>query len=409
MMENKVLELYGMNIDFYEERKEKLLKAYEYYFHEQPHAIFSSSGRIELLGNHTDHQHGKVLVATVDMDILAATNRSDDKKVTIYSENHEVIEIDLDDLEVKEDEKETSIALARGVLKGFVQAKLSIGGLHIRATSHLLEGVGVSSSAAFAMLLCVTLNYYYNDNKAEAYTLAKIATYAENAYFGKPSGLLDTLGIALGGINCIDFTRAEQPKIESLKWQLEGYTLFLVHTGRDHTNLTGYYAQIYEDMKKVAKRCGKEYLGEVDSKLLVKQLPKLYHEVGGRAVLRAFHFFDENRRVERGYSCILNNDVRGFIDTINHSGESSYKYLQNYYYSNDHEQGLALAFNLSRRILKNGACRVHGGGFAGTILAFVPTEGVKSFYEIFSAMYGNKNITRVIFRDSGATLVETLS
>lgn len=408
-MEGKVEELYGMNVDFYQQRKEKMLKAYEYYFQEKPNAIFSSSGRVELLGNHTDHQHGKVLVATVDMDILAATNRSEDHQVTIYSENHDPIVIKTADLEMKEKEKGTSSALVRGVLQGFLQENLSIGGLHIRSTSHLLEGAGVSSSAAFAMLLCVILNYYYNENKIDAYTLAKIAAYAENTYFGKPCGLLDPLSIALGGVNCMDFAKAEQPQIKRFKWQLDGYTLFLVYTGKDHTNLTAYYTQIYEDMKNVARLFGKEHLGEIDSRLLVKKLPKLFHEVGGRALLRALHFFDENRRVEKGYQCIIQNDVQGFLDTINRSGESSYKYLQNCFYSEDDDQGVALAFNLSRRILKNGACRVHGGGFAGTLLAFVPTEGVKSYYEFLSAIYGEKNITRVIFRDSGATLVEILS
>jgi galactokinase len=316
--------------------------------------------------------------------------------------------VDLDDVDIKKEQYGESIALIRGVLKGFIDRGFKIGGLQVKATSNILRGAGISSSAAFELLVCELLNYYYNDDKISRVEMAKIAQFAEMVYFGKPCGLLDQMGIALGGVNYIDFADVENPVIKTLTAKLEGYSIILVNTGGNHSDLTEHYAQIRTDMFEVAKLFNKEVLNEINPKYLIKNIPFVYRKLGGRHALRAMHFIDENKRVERGFEALQNGDTRLFLEMINRSGESSYKLLQNCYYAGDVSQGISLGTNLTKRFLKDAAVRVHGGGFAGTILAFVPNDQLRSYYDLMQAVYGEHAVMRVLLRNYGTTHVETL-
>lgn len=401
-------ELYGGNLEGYEKRKEKLLKAFRYHFNEDADSIFSSCGRVELLGNHTDHNHGKALVASIDMDILAACKASNEPLIQFISEGYDPMNVSLDDLDMKEEEKGTSSSLIRGVLKGFKDHGYRIGGLRVKSSSNIWRGAGISSSAAFELLICELLNYYYNDNALDMVELAKIGQFAESSYFGKPCGLLDQLGVALGGVNYIDFADVENPRIESIAAHIEGYQMILVNTGGNHSELTSHYAQIKEDMLQVAALFNQPYLNAVDSKEFIKRIPYVYRKLGGRAVLRGMHFFDENKRVQYAFNSLRNGNLNGFLDAVNRSGESSYKYLQNCYVPGEEQQSIPLGLTLTRKLLKSGACRVHGGGFAGTILTFVPQEQVKSFFDLMHALYGENSAFRVMIRNHGTVQVEKL-
>lgn len=403
-----VEELYGGNLEGYAKRKDKLLKAFRYHFNEDADSIFSSCGRVELLGNHTDHNHGKALVASIDMDILAAANASDEPMIQFISEGYDPMNISLDDLEMKEKEKGTSSSLIRGVLKGFQDHGYKIGGLKVKSSSNIWRGAGISSSAAFELLICELLNYYYNDNALNMVELAKIGQFAESAYFGKPCGLLDQLGVALGGVNYIDFADVENPRIEGIQTHIDGYQMILVNTGGNHSELTSHYAQIKEDMLQVATLFNQPYLNKVDSKEFIKRIPYVYRKLGGRAVLRGMHFFDENKRVLYAFNSLRNGNISGFLDAVNRSGESSYKYLQNCYVPGESQQSIPLGLTLTRKLLKSGAFRVHGGGFAGTILTFVPFDQVKSFFELMHALYGENSAFRVMIRNHGTVQVEKL-
>ncbi len=403
-----VEDLYGQNIDGYQKRKNKLLKAYAYHFNEEADSMFSSSGRVELLGNHTDHNHGKVLVGAIDMDILAAANASVQNEIVFVSEGYDKMVVSLDDLEVKPEEYSTSIALIRGCAKGFVDRGYQVGGLNVKAISNIAHGAGISSSAAFELLVCEMLNYYYNNDEIGPIELAKIAQYAETVYFNKPCGLLDQMGIALGGVNYIDFADEEHPKVESLNAHLDGYTILLLNTGGNHSGLTNYYAEIKQDMRNVASVFNKQFLAEVTYRDFIKHLPTVVKRYGGRATLRALHFMDENKRVEKGFESLKKGDLPSFFDMINRSGESSYKYLQNCYCPDDSEEGIALGLILTRRFIKECAVRVHGGGFAGTILAIIPTPQVKMYYDFMQVVFGENSISRVVLRNHGATHVEKI-
>lgn len=403
-----VEELYGGSIEIYNSRKNKLLKAFLYHFQEDADSMFSSSGRVELLGNHTDHNHGKVLVGAIDMDILAAVSPTDNRKIVFISEGYDKMVVSLDDLEIKKEEFSTSIALIRGCLKGFVDRGYNIGGFNAKAVSNIAHGAGISSSAAFELLICEILNYYYNDDKIDPIELAKISQYSESVYFNKPCGLLDQMGIALGGVNYIDFADTEHPVVKNLSVQLDGYALVLVNTGGNHSNLTPYYAEIKEDMHNVASVFDKKYLSEITFRDFINHLPMVFKKCGGRAALRALHFIDENKRVQTAFDALKNGKINVFLDMINRSGESSYKYLQNCYYPGDKNEGITLGVTFTRRFIKDGAVRVHGGGFAGTILAVVPLNQLRAFYTFMQSIFGDSNVSRIILRNKGATHVEKL-
>ena len=396
-------EILYSNNEEYLLRKKEVHDLFLEHFKSEPTDYFSSSGRIELLGNHTDHNHGKVLTSAVNLDMLAAVSKRDDNKVVAYSKGYDAMEIDVNDLSLHPAELSKSKGMIRGVLKGMKDLGYRIGGFNLFMNSTVFGGAGVSSSAAFELLFCEVINYYYNEDKANRVDMAKAAQYSEVNYFGKPCGLLDQMAISLGGVNHIDFNDVDNPVISHLEPVLKDFQIVITNTGGDHSNLTTHYADIKDEMRKVANYFGKDYLSEVNEVDFYQELARLNKFVKGRAILRAIHFFDENKRVDLAYEALKKNDVDTFLKCINASGESSYKLLQNCYYGGDKEQGVTLGLTLSKKILRKGAVRVHGGGFAGTILAFVANDNLDRYCKMMRMVFGEKNCVVVNLRSLGAT------
>ncbi len=399
-------DLYKGKTNRFFNRKKKLDEEFFRFFSTAPEHYFSSPGRIEILGNHTDHQNGKVLVSAIDLDILAAAKKTDDNKIIINSLEYGVCEVDITDLQVKAEEFSTSTSLIRGVVKGLFNKGYKIGGFISTITSNIFQGAGLSSSAAYELLVAEILNQFYNEGKIDRLTLAKVAQFSENVYFNKPCGLLDQCGISFGGINYIDFKDLDNPHVNTLDNFLKNYRIVLTNTGGSHAGLTKYYASIKDDLKKVCAFFGKNVLREVDEPLFYANLPTLLKKVGGRAINRAIHVYNENSRVFVGYKALENNDEISFIRAVNQSGQSSFDLLQNCFIEKDKRQGIALALNLSKIILLEGGVRVHGGGFKGTIIAFVPTQYQLSYIKHMKEIFGKRNVVKVSFRKEGTTIIE---
>lgn len=405
MISDKTLEmLYGntFNRAKFEERVDKLSTLFEKSFNCSYDNVFSSPGRIEICGNHTDHNHGKVVVGAIDCDMLLLSKKSD--TIRLISEGFDEIEINPDELEYNEDEKGSSKALVKGVLKGFKDRGYNVGGFIGVMNSTVFNGAGVSSSAAYELLMCQVQNHYYNDGKLDAVTLAKIGQFSENVYFGKPSGLLDQSGIALGGISAIDFKDPENPTVKSLGRSLGDLSIVLVNTG-SHANLTADYAAIRSEMEEVATCFGKSVLRDVDKKDFLDALPTLRAKASGRAILRAMHFFNENDRVDELEAAIRRNDVDAIKDVINRSGASSADLLQNYFVAGDVDQGIALAVNVAKELESDIASRVHGGGFAGTAIVFAEKEKADRLIAEFKKIFGEENVFNASVRMLGACKV----
>lgn len=402
--EKTIRALYGNNADAaaFESRVNKLSKLFENYFGTSFDNVFSSPGRIEICGNHTDHNHGKVVVGAIDCDMLLLCKKSDD--IRLISEGFDEIVINPDDLEYDESEKGSSKALVKGVLKGMKNRGFNVGGFTGVMNSTVFNGAGVSSSAAYELLICQVQNHYYNDGKIDAVTLAKIGQFSENVYFGKPSGLLDQSGIALGGISAIDFEDPENPVVQSLGRSLGDLSVVLINTG-SHANLTADYAAIRSEMEEVAAFFGKKVLREVSREEFLAALPSLKGKVSGRAILRAMHFFDENDRVDELKAAIMANDAKKIKDVINRSGESSANLLQNYFVAGDVEQGIALAVNSAKALEKDIAARVHGGGFAGTAIIFAEKDKAERLIEKLGQIFGKENVFNANVRNNGACKV----
>ena len=404
---SNIEKIYGSKKQWYLNRKEKVSDDFFNQFKEYPNYFFSSPGRIEVLGNHTDHNNGLVMVSAVDLDIFAAVKPRKDNQIVLNSEGYSnKIIIQIDDLEIKNNEEGKSEALIRGILYKFKELGYNIGGFSASMTSNIFKGAGLSSSAAFELLICQILNFIYNDNKIAAIELAKISQFAENKYFMKPSGLLDQTGIALGGFNFVDFKDVNNPQVENFSFSLKDYRIVLINTGGSHANLTKNYAAIREDMQKVAKYFKKETLREVSEKEFYDNLYFLKKKIGGRAILRSMHYFEENKRVKEAYEALKNNDIQTFFDKVNESGKSSYEMLQNCYIDKDTKQGIALAYNLGKKWIKNGAIRVHGGGFKGTVIAYVHVDEQIDFIEKMKNIFGERHVTKVNLRPLGASMIE---
>ncbi len=391
------------DLELYKERKLGIEKNFLINFNERAEDFFSSSGRIELLGNHTDHNNGLVLVSAVSLDIFAGVKKTNDNYIRIISEGYPLMTINVNNLNLTPNEIGKSSAIVKGVVQGFLNRGLKVGGFYCYATSNIFKGAGISSSAAYELLVAEILNYYYNEDKISRVELAKIAQFSEVEFFGKPCGLLDQMGISLGGINQIDFKSIEEPLINHLELELLDYDVILINTGDDHTSLTQYYSEIKDEMANIANYFGKHNLREVTHEDFLNNIPYLRKKYGGRAVLRAMHYYDENKRVVEAYEAIKNDDVKTFLKCMNESGESSYKLLQNCYYANDVSQGITLALIVSQKIIKDGACRVHGGGFAGTILAIVNKKESDHYLEVMSSIFSKENCNRVELRKLGVT------
>lgn len=365
--------------------------------------LFSTAGRTELAGNHTDHNLGLVIAGTINLDTIAAVSLRDDSTVIVSSEGFPEVVVDISDLEVREEEKNTTQSLLRGIAKAFKDRGLKVGGWQANTTTRVLKGSGLSSSAAIEVLCAEIFNNLFNDDVLAPVELAKISQYAENVYFGKPSGLMDQIGCAQGGIVGIDFADNANPVLTPLDVNFEdyGYDLVIVDTKGNHADLTGEYAAVPAEMKQVAAYFGADCLRKVDYEEFIEKLPQLREAVSNdRAILRAIHFFDENMRVEAMLDCLKEKDIDGYLYYVEESGNSSFKYLQNVYPAiNVKEQGLSLALALTEDFLSGeGACRVHGGGFAGTIQAYIPKELTDDYIDFMDSVFGEGSATVLAIR-----------
>lgn len=376
------------------QRYEKAIDGFKKYYGGlgEKYCLFSAPGRTEVGGNHTDHNHGKVLAASVNLDVIAVVEPLDIPKILLKSEGFEESVIDISDLEVKDSEKNTSNALIRGVAAGFKKNGYNIGGFKAYTTTNVLKGSGLSSSAAFEVLVGNIFNSLYNKGVVNPIKIAQISQYAENEYFGKPSGLMDQMASSVGGFVSIDFKDTASPIIDKIELDFASFNhvLCIVDTKGSHADLTPDYAAIPEEMKAIASNFSVNYLRQICRADIMLNIKLLREEYGDRAVLRALHFFDENYRVDKLVHALKTGDFPSFLDSIKESGNSSYKYLQNVFSVNDYEhQGLGIGLNVAESVLgRKGACRVHGGGFAGTIQAFVPMELIKEFKMELEKVFG---------------------
>lgn len=401
-----IKELYGIERETVQiERYKKAIEKFKELYGDCEYRIFSASGRTEVGGNHTDHNFGKVLAAGVSLDVIAIVKKTDDSIIEVKSEGFPKDVVDLNDLSVHENEKEDSSALIRGVAAGFKNKNYSIGGFKAYTTSNVLKGSGLSSSAAFEVLIATILNYLYNDLKATNVEIAQIAQYAENVYFGKPSGLMDQMASSVGSFITIDFKDPENPVIEKIDFDFAkcGHSLCIVDTKGSHADLTDEYASIPAEMKSVAGYFGKDVLREITLSDVLANIVDIREKFGDRALLRSLHFLNENETVEREAKALQSGDFKAFLKEVTKSGNSSYKYLQNIYANKTpQEQGLAVGLNLAEMVLDGeGACRVHGGGFAGTIQAFVPNNKLEKFIETLNGCFGEGSCHIISIRPVG--------
>jgi galactokinase len=393
--------------------------------------VFSAPGRTELAGNHTDHNRGKVLTASIQLDSVAIVRARKDNTVFFRSTGYLDAKISLTDssgapdLQPKLEEKETSKALIRGIAAGLNRRTetqkgghtgCAIGGFSANADSTVLSGSGLSSSASIEMLLGRIFDSLYGEGKRTPLEIAQIGQAAENIYFGKPCGLMDQIACAMGGAVAINFANAANPEVKQINFNLAaaGYTLCVVNTGGSHANLTPDYAAIPAEMKNIAAFFGKSVLGELEKETVMTNAAELRKSFGDRALLRALHFFDENARVDAMTSALMemeksnSNDALGFyLDIVNESGDSSWKLLQNIYSpGNPETQGIAVGLALTKNFFQkqklHGACRVHGGGFAGTIQAYIPFDAMNIYRTNIEAIFGTGSVTTLQIRQTGA-------
>ena len=363
---------------------------------------FSAPGRTEIGGNHTDHQHGCVLTAAVDMETRAEVTLNGTNTIRVDSEGYKPVEIDLNDLAVKESEKNTTAALIRGVAAAFAQRGYKLSGFDAKVKSTVLPGSGLSSSAAFEVLIGRILNGLFANNAISAIEIAQIGQYAENVYYGKPSGLMDQMASSVGGLVFIDFADPKNPVVEKVDCDFahSGYTLCTIDSGADHAELTDEYAAMPIEMKKVAAFFGKEVLREVDEAEFYAKIAEVRKKTGDRAVLRAMHFFDENRRVQMQVRALKNDNFDAFLHYVNESGMASWTLLQNVTPAGYVEkQDMAFTIALCQQLLGGEvAVRVHGGGFAGTVLAFVPNEKFEQFKNAIDSAIGSGRTQKLHIR-----------
>ena len=369
--------------------------------------LISAPGRTEIGGNHTDHNHGRVLAAAVNLDALCAAGPRDNMRVRFYSEGYAPVEIDLSDLSVRTEEKGTTAALIRGVAAGMKEAGYRIGGFNAAVTSTVAGGSGLSSSAALEVMLTGVLDSLYNRFDMPYVLRAQISKRAENEWFGKPSGLLDQMASAAGGLVTVDFRDTDHPEVDAISYDFarKGYALVVVATGGSHANLTDQYAAIPAEMKDVAKCFGKEVLRGLSAEQLTENADKLRGKVSDRAILRAYHFIREDERVPRQVAALREDRIGDFMQLIIDSGRSSYMYLQNVFADN-RDQSLSLALCMAEEQLRgDGAWRIHGGGFAGTTLNFVPLGKVSDFVKVMENAFGKDACKVLNIRPVGAARI----
>ncbi|HBJ17029.1 MAG TPA: galactokinase [Clostridiales bacterium] len=363
---------------------------------------FSAPGRTEIGGNHTDHQHGCVLAAAVDMETTAEVTLTGTSIIRVDSEGYKPVEIDLKDLEARESEKNTTAALIRGVAAAFVRRGCKLSGFEAKVRSTVLPGSGLSSSAAFEVLIGRILNGLFAEGKVSAIEIAQIGQYAENVYYGKPSGLMDQMASSVGGLVYIDFADPKNPIAEKVDYDFahSGYTLCTIDSGADHADLTDEYAAMPVEMKAVAAFFGKEVLHDVDEAEFYRRIAEVRRVTGDRAILRAIHFFNENRRVKSQVRALKDGDFGAFLHLVNASGMASWTLLQNVTPAGYiRKQDMAFTIALSQQLLEGeGAVRIHGGGFAGTALAFVPNDKFARFKTCVEHVLGEGHCHKLTIR-----------
>jgi len=409
-LDAKLSALYGTNnVEVQRARYLKAVDSFEsIYGDREDIGIYSVSGRSELSGNHTDHNHGCVIAASIDLDIIAVAAKTDDGVIRVKSEGFPEDTVSYDDYnEPAEDRFGSSASLIAGMCRGFRNNGHKVGGFCAYTTSSVLKGSGLSSSAAFEDMIGNILNHMYNDGAVDNVEIAKLAQYAENVFFGKPCGLMDQVACASGGIVSIDFADTTAPVIEKLDFDITaaGYNLCIVNTGGNHADLTDDYASVPAEMKKVAAYFGKSFLRELSREDVLANIAALREACGDRAVLRALHFFDENIRVTSQKEALKAGDLDRFFEGVKASGRSSFCYLQNVYTTkNVSEQGLSLALCVAEGFLadKKAAWRVHGGGFAGTIQSFVPAEYAEDYRTLMDSVFGEGACIILRIRGEGA-------
>ena len=376
-------------------------------------SLFSVPGRSELSGNHTDHNHGCVIAGSIDLDIIAVAAKNADSTVRIKSEGFPEDVVDINAFNIPDEARfGKSDALIAGVADGFRARGFAVGGYDACTTSSVLKGSGLSSSAAFENMVGLMLSHFYNNGGVDFVTIAQISQYSENKFFGKPCGLMDQVACAAGGIVSIDFADTSAPIVEKVDFDLTGagYCLCIVNTGGNHADLTPDYAAVPAEMKAVAAELGASVLRESSREELMKNIAALREKVGDRAILRALHFFAENDRVAEQKSALKSGDLAKYFEGVLSSGRSSFCYLQNVYTTaNVSEQGISLALNLCESYLSKldvpTAWRVHGGGFAGTVQAYVPAKDADGFVTLLESVFGKGSCYLLHVRPSGAVKV----
>ena len=391
-----------------QERYAALIRRYAELFGENERVqLISAPGRTEIGGNHTDHNHGRVLAAAVNLDALCAVSPRDDLRVRFHSEGYAPVEIDLSETDPKPEEQGTTAALIRGVAAGMKQAGYRIGGFDAAVTSTVAGGSGLSSSAALEVMLTGVLDGLYNSFDMPYILRAQISKQAENDWFGKPSGLLDQMASAAGGLVTVDFRNTVKPEVEAISYDFarKGYVLAVVATGGSHANLTDQYAAIPAEMKSVASFFGQEVLRGLTAEQIIEEAGELRGKVSDRALLRALHFIREDERVPKQVAALKEDRIEDFLRLIIDSGRSSYMYLQNVFADN-RDQSLSLALCLAEETLRtDGAWRIHGGGFAGTTLNFVPHAKIKAFSEMMERTFGKDCCKTLNIRPVGAARI----
>jgi galactokinase len=370
--------------------------------------LFSAPGRTEIGGNHTDHNHGKVLAAAIDLDAIATAAASSEERMTVFSSDYgRPFVVTLDELAAVPAERGTTAALIRGIASRFRQVGHAIGGFCACVASNVPVGSGLSSSASIEMLIATIFNALYNGGRIEPKQIAVIGQYAENVYFGKPCGLMDQIVCAMGGIVSIDFNDPSTPLVEKIEFDFTaaGYSLLVVNTGGSHADLTEDYASIPREMKSVAAQFGRQVCRQISEQELLSRLTELRASVGDRAILRALHFLHENHRVDLQAEALRKRDMQGFLQLVGESGSSSFRWLQNCFTPRAvTEQGIPLALALAEEFIRRyeGACRVHGGGFAGTILVFLPRARVEEFRLLMESVFGSGCVKVLRVRSQGS-------
>ena len=371
--------------------------------------LYSAPGRTEIGGNHTDHQHGRVLAGSVNIDMIAAAAPNDKNQLRVQSEGYDLCVIDLNDLEARKEEENTTASLLRGECAAFTQRGAKLAGLDVYISSNVPKGSGVSSSAAFEVLIGVILNDCFMTEKVSPIAIAQIGQWAENVYFGKPCGLMDQMASSVGNIITIDFASPAKPVVEpvAVDFSKAGLALCILDSGADHADLTDEYAAIPAECRAVAAVCGGEVLRDVPFETFLAKLPECRRQCGDRAVLRAFHVYADNDRVAKQVAALHDGDFGTFLSLVNESGCSSWEYLQNVIpagYKEHQEVGVTIA--AAKHLLGNkGAVRVHGGGFAGTVQAFVPVEMLDEFKAGMETILGEGRCHVLSIRPEGGAVL----